>query len=323
MSDKSPNRKQSKSIPEPQISADEQDFWESDPADQLEQEPDENVQDVLDELDELLEQSKTPNLSNSPIVADTEGADDILEELTGLDEEESEAVDADDEAKLAEDREEREEQEEGQEASSVAAAAAASATAKPSVGKKEGRKKRSMLEIVASVLSVVLLLALSFYFYRYAKDKLDIVTKDKWATNIPVKGNLANITEVKTWWGTPPENANVKGGVKLVPFVQLTLGEGTTSGKLRVVFYSYEKNSFNRNIAKGDPVTIPFSNGKFSNGKKTVTFICTDGFEDVAYFYHYKQQDENRWTIQVGEAAADSNDYKVFAHAPIDPKGSH
>lgn len=186
--------------------------------------------------------------------------------------------------------------------------------------RKEKTKKRTPLELIATFICLAFLIVAGTYFYQYYNEKFEILTDDKWAANIPIEGKYAEIAEVETWWAKPVTQAKL--GVDFVPCIKITLGENTKSGALRVIFYSFEEGLQGNKRAKGDPFPLEFSNGKFSNGKNTITIQGTDGFESMAEFASYRNQEEDRWTVNIIEGASidlQSHEYDELAHAPIDP----
>jgi len=186
--------------------------------------------------------------------------------------------------------------------------------------RKEKTKKRSPLELAGTIACVLFILGFGIYFYNYYNDKFDVLTDDEWASNIPVEGEYANIKSVQTWWSEPVTKAKL--GVKLVPCLTITLDEEAKSGALRVIFFSYEEGLNGNKRAKGDPFPLEFRDGKFSNGKSSITIQGTDGFESRAEFYAYRSQMENRWTVSIKEGPSigtRSADFQDLGHAPIDP----
>jgi len=186
--------------------------------------------------------------------------------------------------------------------------------------KKESKKKRSPLELATTIACFLFLIGLGVFFYQYYNEKFDVLTDDKWASNIPVEGKYAEIEAVETWWSEPVTQAKL--GVVLVPCIKITLGENTKSGALRLIFFSSEKGLSGNLRAKGDPFPLEFSNGKFSNGKKSITLQGTDGFESMAEYSAYRIQDKERWTVTINEGASielTADDYTDLGHAPIEP----
>lgn len=186
--------------------------------------------------------------------------------------------------------------------------------------KSNSTKKRTPLELAASTICILFLIGLGIYFYNYYNNHFDILTDDKWTSNIPVEGKYAEIEAVDTWWSEPVTQAKL--GVDLVPCIKITLGEGAKSGALRVIFYSFEEGLNGNLRAKGDPFPLEFSNGKFANGKNSVIIQGTDGFESMAEFYEYRNQMEDRWTVSIKEGSTidiRSADFENLGHAPIEP----
>lgn len=195
--------------------------------------------------------------------------------------------------------------------------------------KRKFNKQRNLTEKICTALCALFLIGLGVFYFNYVADHIDIKTEDEWVTNIPVEGEFANITSISTWWAEPVDK--VKLGIKLVPTATITLGENSKSGVLRVIFFSSEEGLNGNRRAKGDPVPLVIKDGKFHNGKNSITIQCTDGFSSIAEFNAYRHQNlrpeeahepEKRWNVTIKEASSihtSTSDYKELGHAPIEP----
>ncbi len=191
---------------------------------------------------------------------------------------------------------------------------------KKEIQKRQSKPKRTPVEKIATVVCVLFLLGLGFYLYSYSVKRLDIKTEEEWVSNIPTAGEFISIEEVSTGWSRPESGAKL--GVILVPTATITLSDDIKSGAIRVIFYSYEEGLNGKKRAKGDPFPLEVIDGKFANGRNTITLAGTDGFTDIADFYSYRSQFEKRWTVVIKEAQSMSvpaGSFNDVGHAPIIP----
>lgn len=178
----------------------------------------------------------------------------------------------------------------------------------------------SAFEKLSLVIVAIILVALAAGFLNYINNHCDVQTEDSYATNIPVEGQFASIESITTAWMKKTDDQKAE---LLLPSATITLDSSNSqSGALRVLFFSLEKNADGSYKAAGDSATLSFTNGKFSNGSSTITVKGTAGIESMAELLGYRDQDEERWTIEIREAGSSSaaaNDFIKLGHAPIDP----
>ncbi len=177
-------------------------------------------------------------------------------------------------------------------------------------------------EKLASIACYISILGVFTFLIYYFSQQHNFDTKKPYAANTPVKGDYASIEDIETWWSEPDKN-KVNVGSILTPAATITLDSDSKSGVIRSMFYSYEEGLLGELKPKGDALTHEFVNGKFKeSGTNQITVHCTEGFEKIAHYMYYRNQDESRWTIKVSEAASvdeDISSFKPVAHAPIEP----
>lgn len=173
---------------------------------------------------------------------------------------------------------------------------------------------------IAAVMAI--LIGLGIGYYAYFLSKYDTSDPHTYITNTPVKGTYAAIDKIDTSW-TQSDDENVRLGIKIVPSATIHLDpEGSSSGTLRIVFYGTEKNSNGSLRSAGDSITVRFNNGKFKNGTSSLLVTGTDGLKTIGDFYSYRNQDDERWTVEVREADTNTTSasaFKELANAPIAP----
>ena len=131
-----------------------------------------------------------------------------------------------------------------------------------------------------------------------------------------------------TYWKAASGDEIIKMGAQILPAANITLESGaSSSGALRIFFY----NTQNERI--GDPVTLPFKNGKFLGENKpniaitddgaTVEVISSDGFHQEGDFSAYVLDKKLAWQIHVYEAdspSASGDDFTEIINTKIDPQ---
>lgn len=175
---------------------------------------------------------------------------------------------------------------------------------------------------IAAVMGLILLLGGMLVYTVSEKFEFPVSASDD--RNDEVSGEFASIDGIETWWGKPDRSSTkVSEDIRLVPAAKITLADGSKSGVIRIVFKSFELNALDELTSKGDTITKTFTNGKFDEtGESSIIVSCSDGFSDESKFLFYRNQDEERWRVEVKEAASlqiKARDYKDLAHAPIDP----
>ncbi|MBT8037251.1 MAG: hypothetical protein KJO21_06870 [Verrucomicrobiae bacterium] len=159
-------------------------------------------------------------------------------------------------------------------------------------------------KISLSALAALLLgLAIWGYVFLYQKN----FSETEGELKLPVQGQFATISEFNTSWTSAGKSAGIKLGVAVVPTASITLDEASSSGTLRIFF----RNAKEARI--GDPVTISFQGGKFTNPNKknlihisddgaTATISSSDGFSSEGDFYAYQMDSSLAWKVHILEA---------------------
>ena len=138
--------------------------------------------------------------------------------------------------------------------------------------------------------------------------------------DLPVKGMLAVVQDVETYWRKPilvgDKQDVVRQGIEMIPAMKVTLKEGD-SGVLRAFFIDENGNSV------GDSKTYRFADGRFLDSKSsTIEFTATDGFASEADYNGYRMGAQ-RWWIEVREAPSErtsGSDFDLLFKTPISPQ---
>ena len=135
---------------------------------------------------------------------------------------------------------------------------------------------------------------------------------------LPAKGQYTTITQLTTTWLSPKQKLGVNMNAVVVPSVHITLDPNNRGeGALRLYFQNSNKESI------GDTITIPFSNGKFSNGSNSIEAIASDGFHQEGLFYAYQVENTTPWRIRILEAPSASSpgsEFTEIVNAPVSTK---
>ena len=178
------------------------------------------------------------------------------------------------------------------------------------------KKPTTTIEKAAISAAMLALVLLAIFFVRYFYGEYDVTSEASYADNLPVDGQHASILSINTHWQQDPETK------KVYPYATIQISPASNSGTLRALFYQNKSlNDFSQTVV-GDPHTLSFSKGKFSNGTDTITIKCSQGIYNLAEYLGYSDQDEYRWTINVRESsglAKNSSDFSPLAHSPIVP----
>lgn len=180
--------------------------------------------------------------------------------------------------------------------------------------------KFSRTEVIASVAFLLIIIIGAFFTLRSYRANLKVETNLYAKPDYPVKGQIAEVASVVTYWRAPikegPNRDPIKLDVKLLPVIEITLGSEATQGALRVMFHN-EKGDI-----VGDTVTQNFSQGKFSlSAEKTRAFSSTAGFIDFGEQEAYRAGQGKPWTIKVYEGPSDnasSDQFRLLFTTPID-----
>lgn len=113
---------------------------------------------------------------------------------------------------------------------------------------------------------------------------------------LPARGQHATIAHCSSYWKTVGNMTGVKMGAVAIPAATITLDERSSSGALRIYFRDTTMNTV------GDPVTVGFNSGQFSNGKSSIEISASDGFHDRVDFDTYQLGTEGAWHLEVLEA---------------------
>lgn len=178
---------------------------------------------------------------------------------------------------------------------------------------------RSAFERFTPPLIMAGLLALAVAIIFYAKQHIDLKTKPAYEGSLPMTGSFATITDIQTGWKKVPKGENTNDYL-LHPTATITLGSDCAqpTGSLLLIFYSTERDLSNKPMAAGDNITLPYRDGKFANGETSITIVGNTPLGGLADLLTYRDQDTDRWTIEVLEGDGSSK-YQAIGHAPISP----
>ncbi len=179
--------------------------------------------------------------------------------------------------------------------------------------------KFSRIEIIASVAFLLILISGSFFVLRSYRANLTIEKNLYIKPYYPVKGQLAEVDRVVTYWRAPikdgPNRDPIKLDVKLLPVIEITLGNEATQGALRVMFHN------DKGDIVGDTVTQNFSQGKFTlSASEALALSSTAGFVDFGEQEAYRTGQGKPWTIKVYEGPsvnASSDQFRLLFTTPI------
>lgn len=157
-------------------------------------------------------------------------------------------------------------------------------------------------------------LAIWGYVFLHAQNNLG---KTEAGLKLPIKGDYATISGFNTFWQAAGDSTGVRLGAQVVPAASITLSdESSGSGAFRVYFRNADKNSV------GDPITIPFEDGKFSNGEKSIKVSASDGFHQEGDFNAYVLDRALAWRVQLleaGSATASGSDFEEVLETIVEP----
>ncbi|MFK7851724.1 MAG: hypothetical protein AB8D78_12170 [Akkermansiaceae bacterium] len=143
--------------------------------------------------------------------------------------------------------------------------------------------------------TLILILAVSAILsVRHFADRIDLKPLIADEIDLPIKGKMALVTALETFWREPittGENRDVvKRGVELIPVIKLDLerisGEASA---IRILFRNDEGTVIGDNISR----IIP------ANG--TLEISATDGFDDLGMHAAYRTGNSSKWMIQILE----------------------
>ena len=99
-----------------------------------------------------------------------------------------------------------------------------------------------------------------------------------------------------SYWKRCGDTLGIKIGAVAIPAATITLRKDSSSGALRFYFRDSNMKSV------GDPVTMSFQNGTFSNGSHTIEITASDGFHNQVDFNTYQLGATGAWELEVLEA---------------------
>jgi hypothetical protein len=129
--------------------------------------------------------------------------------------------------------------------------------------------------------------------------------------SLPIKGQLATLTEADSGWRHRVETDRVRAEEVVLPTLRVKIDPSRASqGFLRVEFIDTEGK------IRGDIATVEFAGGRFkdsgrgeklSNDGTEITVSGTVGFNSHSLFTVYLGGEETRWSVRLREGADYSN----------------
>lgn len=174
----------------------------------------------------------------------------------------------------------------------------------------------STAEKIALAAVALMFAGLAVWGYMFLRKHNRLATTEA-TIEFPVKGEHAVVSGFKTFWKNPDDDSRVRLGALVVPAAEITLADDSSgTGALRLYFYNTEKTSV------GDPITIAFEGGRFSNGEKTIEVSASDGFHQEGDYSAYVLDRDLAWRVQLLEAdsaAAAGSDFAELFKVPVEP----
>lgn len=146
---------------------------------------------------------------------------------------------------------------------------------------------------LVSIAFIFLCLTVWAGFWLKQKNHLAGGNRD---VELPSRGAYATISNFSSYWKRCGDTPGIKIGAVAIPAATITLRKDSSSGALRFYFRDSNKESV------GDPVTMSFQNGIFSNGSHTVEITASDGFHSQVDFDTYQLGTMESWELEVLEA---------------------
>ena len=172
------------------------------------------------------------------------------------------------------------------------------------------------MEKIALSAVAIFFISLAIWGYSFLRKKNQLAN-DEPTLEFPIKGEHTSISGFTTFWKNPKDISGVKIGAQVIPAATITLSEGdNNSGALRIYFRNADEESV------GDPITIAFNNGQFSNGEKSIEVNASDGFHLEGDFNAYVLDRDLSWRAQVLEAAnanAAGSEFKEILETIVEP----
>ena len=169
-----------------------------------------------------------------------------------------------------------------------------------------GKRSLSIIEIFSLLVFFAVLLSAAIYSYSWLVKQNKLMVYEQ-PYELPAAGKYATIKEFSTYWKSRDDLERIKSGVAFLPIANIILSDKSATGALRVRFYNEESKLI------GDNITLPFKNGKFSNGKSEIEVVASDGFKTDYEFTAYQLEPQKPWEIVVLEAENEQirgQDYK-------------
>ena len=168
-------------------------------------------------------------------------------------------------------------------------------------------------KIVLGALAAVLI-ALTIWACMWLNGKNKLADTQE-TIQLPAVGQYATISALSTIWISPEKKPGVNQNAVIVPSAKITLDENASSqGALRLYFKNADKTSI------GDTITLPFKNGKFSNGSNTIEITASDGFHLEGQFYAYQVDHTAPWRLlilEASDASQSGSQFKTLLNAPV------
>ena len=158
-------------------------------------------------------------------------------------------------------------------------------------------KRLSLDRVEKTALAIIALVFLSLAIWGVISlQQKNQLAQSSGFFQLPARGKYARIAHCTSYWKTVDNVTGVKMGAVAIPAASITLDKSSSSGALRVYFRDTGMNTV------GDPVTVGFMNGMFSNGKNSIEFSASDGFHDRVDFDTYQLGAEGAWHLEILEA---------------------
>ncbi len=132
-------------------------------------------------------------------------------------------------------------------------------------------------------------------------------------TDLPVQAGGVEVTQLRDFWRIPrvtgenPDRPRLD--MKIIPVVEITLGQVTEPAVLRFFFRDPDGELV------GDPRALEVANGVFTeNGQATIQVSSTTGFTNPADYNRYVYEDLNFWSVEVmvGAPGAPTENYELL-----------
>jgi len=153
-------------------------------------------------------------------------------------------------------------------------------------------------EKIALISIAIIFLGLTVWAGFWLRQKNHLASGNQ-GIELPSKGAYATISNFSSYWKRCGDTPGIKIGAIAIPAATITLRKDSSSGALRFYFRDSSMKSV------GDPVTMSFQNGLFSNGNDTIEITASDGFHNQVDFNTYQLGTTGAWELEVLEAKGD------------------